>query len=70
VSTASAFSKLNTLTVQAAALLPAPQHTVVLLREGIVRAWGYNGNGQLGDGTTADRHSPTVVAGLGCRRSG
>jgi alpha-tubulin suppressor-like RCC1 family protein len=27
-------------------------------------AWGYNGNGLLGDGTTTDRYTPTPVSGL------
>lgn len=29
-----------------------------------VRAWGYNNNGRLGDGTSTDRPAPTVVPGL------
>ena len=29
-----------------------------------VKAWGYNNNGRLGDGTATDRPSPTVVPGL------
>lgn len=29
-----------------------------------VKAWGYNNNGRLGDGTTTDRPSPTTVPGL------
>lgn len=29
-----------------------------------MQCWGYNGNGQLGDGTTTDRASPVYVSGL------
>ena len=29
-----------------------------------VLAWGWNGVGQLGDGTLTDRSSPSVVPGL------
>jgi alpha-tubulin suppressor-like RCC1 family protein len=40
------------------------RHTLVLLADGSVRAWGANDSGQLGDGTTTQRTSPVVVSGL------
>ena len=39
-------------------------HTLALKNDGTVWAWGYNDSGRLGDGTTADRHSPVQVGGL------
>ncbi|MSU85229.1 MAG: hypothetical protein EXS21_09005, partial [Pedosphaera sp.] len=39
-------------------------HSVALGSNGAVYAWGANGNGQLGDGTTSDR-SRAVVVGAG-----
>lgn len=40
-------------------------HLCVVRRQGDVQCWGYNGDGQLGDGTTTDRARPTFVTGLG-----
>ncbi|MFY0580812.1 RCC1 domain-containing protein [Cystobacter fuscus] len=37
---------------------------LVLHRDGHVSAFGENGNGQLGDGTTTDRHFPVPIPGL------
>lgn len=39
-------------------------HSCALLADGGVRCWGYNFNGQLGDGTTTTRTTPTNVQGL------
>lgn len=35
-------------------------HTIASLRESGVRTWGYNSNGQLGDGTNTERHVPVA----------
>ena len=40
-------------------------HTCAVLDNGSARCWGYNGLGQLGDGTTTQRNSPVAVSGLG-----
>lgn len=40
-------------------------HTCALFSNAGPRCWGSNHYGQLGDGTTTDRFSPTPVAGLG-----
>jgi alpha-tubulin suppressor-like RCC1 family protein len=39
------------------------QHSLGITSAGIAYAWGYNGNGQLGDGTTTSRLSPVTVVG-------
>ncbi|MCL2600077.1 MAG: hypothetical protein FWD88_02720, partial [Treponema sp.] len=37
------------------------RHTVAIGRDGTLWAWGNNSDGQLGDGTTTDRHSPVQI---------
>jgi hypothetical protein len=51
---------------QAAVAVPAKvaagdSHTVAILEDGTLWAWGYNGDGQLGDGTTNNGISPVQV---------
>ena len=36
-------------------------HSLALGSDGNVYAWGYNGNGRLGDGTTTEQHAPVRV---------
>ena len=38
-------------------------HTAALKQDGTVWAWGYNGSGQVGDGTTIERETPLQVIG-------
>ncbi|MCI8520135.1 MAG: S8 family serine peptidase [Clostridia bacterium] len=39
-------------------------HSVALRADGTVWTWGYNGSGQLGDGTTTTKNTPVKVVGL------
>lgn len=39
-------------------------HSCALMRDSTIRCWGYNANGQLGDGTTTNRTTAVQVVGL------
>ncbi len=39
-------------------------HTVYAKRDGTLWAWGNNGDGQLGDGTTTSRSTPVKITGM------
>ena len=47
------------------AVLAGGSHSVALKNDGTVWTWGYNGSGQLGDGTTQRSSVPHMVAGIG-----
>ena len=40
------------------------QSSYAVLPNLTVKAWGYNNNGRLGDGTATDRPAPTTIPGL------
>lgn len=48
----------------AVSLSSGRQHACAVRTDGTVRCWGRNYDGQLGDGTTKDRHKPRDVVGL------
>ena len=53
----------------AVAITAGDFHTCAILDDGSVSCWGYNGNGQLGDGTTTQRTTPTQTSSLGTDRT-
>jgi len=55
---------LNSLSSGVVALAAGEVHTCALRTDGSLLCWGQNIYGQLGDGTTTDRHSPTAVGAL------
>jgi uncharacterized protein YwqG len=54
--------QVNGLQHAATAIATSGEHCLVLTSEGLVLAWGGNGYGQLGDGTTLSRSTPAPVA--------
>jgi alpha-tubulin suppressor-like RCC1 family protein len=46
------------------AISTGDMHSLALLKDGTVRAWGQNKYGQIGDGSTVNRNTPTPVPGV------
>lgn len=40
------------------------EHSICVTKEGMVYGWGWGRYGNIGDGTTVDRHEPVPVVGL------
>jgi alpha-tubulin suppressor-like RCC1 family protein len=55
---------VSSLSNNVSALATGDAHTCALLSGGAVQCWGYNGLGELGDGTASDRNAPVAVSGL------
>ena len=53
----------------AVAIDAGDRHTCVILDDGSVSCWGYNNYGQIGDGTTNQRNTPTQTVSLGTERT-
>jgi alpha-tubulin suppressor-like RCC1 family protein len=49
---------------QVAALAGGYNHSLAVLKDGKVMAWGWNGSGQLGDGSLTESEVPVEVKGL------
>ncbi|HLP31106.1 MAG TPA: RCC1 domain-containing protein, partial [Geothrix sp.] len=50
--------------LKALGLSAGSMSTYAVLPDLTVKAWGYNNNGRLGDGTATDRPAPTTVPNL------
>jgi len=62
--TALAVADVAVALTQPGAFAAGGHHSLVVLHDGTVWAWGRNHHGQLGDGTTENRTVPVQVAGL------
>ncbi|MBK8093331.1 MAG: hypothetical protein IPK32_15415 [Verrucomicrobiaceae bacterium] len=56
---------LSEKTIVALSSCASASHTLAVASDGTVYGWGYNYNGELGDGTTANPYSPVAVSMTG-----
>ena len=59
-----AVSGIDGINVQATAIAAGYLHTCALLADKTVKCWGFNGAGQLGNGTTTSSTTPVAVIGI------
>src|SRR5439155_23026602 len=57
-------TEVSGLAGRTVAITVGGEHSCALSEPGGVACWGWNKTGQLGDGTTVDRESPTPIEGL------
>jgi alpha-tubulin suppressor-like RCC1 family protein len=57
------------LGTRAVAITAGGFHTCAILDDGSVSCWGWNTNGELGDGTNTDQYTPTQTSSLGTGRT-
>ena len=55
---------LNFGDADATAIATGSDHTCAVVTDGTLRCWGYNASGQLGNGTTTERHTPVTVSAI------
>ena len=48
-----------------AAIVAGANHSLAVCTDGRIAAWGYNGPGQLGDGSNSNRYTPVLVSNSG-----